>query len=98
LARNTNPQEAVTPKSVRGEGGYDCKLDSRFQNEVRRMTPEIAPKHMAQNTNPQEETNGERYVRHWHERERIRVARELREAREIWERRGWEQARAAGWG
>jgi hypothetical protein len=67
MARNTNPQEAVTPletqNTVPGEGGYDCKLDSRFQKEVCRTTPEIVTQglpggrlehDMARNTNPQE--------------------------------------------
>jgi hypothetical protein len=69
--------------------------------EVRQATEltaaQIVPGHTARNGTPQGETNGERYVREWHERERERCVRERQEAREAWERQLKERNRAAGW-
>jgi len=52
---------------------------------------------VAQNPDPQEETDGERYIRLWHERERQYRDRITKEAQELVDSQVRKRNQAAGW-
>ena len=86
MAREPAEPGAVAPEKFETQNDAredDCKFDPRFQKEVHRTTPEILPKHVAQNPNPEGETVGERHIRLWHEREREYRDRVMKGAREL---------------
>jgi hypothetical protein len=55
------------------------------------------PENVAQNPAPQEETDGERYIRLWHERERQYRDRVTKEAQELLDSQVRKRNQAAGW-